>query len=120
MRNLFFILSLFLMFILLSLSYYPRVFSQSNNSTPSNNGGDLTQLFNTVQDSVVKINIITEGGYGFQGSGFIYDNDGHIVTNAHVVMGAKTITITFPNENSYSAQIIGEDLYSDLAVYLQQ
>ena len=104
------------MFIFLSLSY-PYAFSQSNNSTASNNGGgDLTQLFNTVKDSVVKINTITQDGNSFQGSGFIYDNDGHVVTNAHVLIGAKTITVTFPNENSYSVQIIGEDPYSDLAV----
>jgi len=49
-------------------------------------------------------------------TGFIYDNDGHIVTNYHVVNNANSINVTFAGGNSYSAQIIGTDPYSDLAV----
>jgi S1-C subfamily serine protease len=51
-----------------------------------------------------------------QGSGFVYDNNGHIVTNAHVVNGAKQIDVTFSDGTVRSADIVGQDLNSDLAV----
>ena len=52
------------------------------------------------------------------GSGFVYDHNGDIVTNYHVVAGAKnnTIVVTFMDGVSYEAKISGIDPYSDLAV----
>ena len=50
------------------------------------------------------------------GSGFVYDTQGHIVTNSHVVDGAQTADITFVDGNKYSAKVIGNDIYSDIAV----
>ena len=52
------------------------------------------------------------------GSGFVYDHNGDIVTNYHVVVGAKnnTIVVTFMDGVSYEANIMGVDPYSDLAV----
>jgi S1-C subfamily serine protease len=50
------------------------------------------------------------------GSGFVYDNQGHIVTNNHVVNGAKTMDVTFVDGNTYTAKVIGTDPSSDLAV----
>jgi S1-C subfamily serine protease len=50
------------------------------------------------------------------GSGFVYDNRGHIVTNNHVVNGAKTVDVTFVDGNMYRARVIGTDSSSDLAV----
>ena len=50
------------------------------------------------------------------GSGFVYDNQGHIVTNNHVVSGANKIEVTFVDGNTYSAKVIGGDPYTDLAV----
>ena len=55
-------------------------------------------------------------GFQASGSGFIYDNDGHILTNNHVVEGANSTYVTLSNGNSYSAFIVGRDPYSDLAV----
>ena len=51
-----------------------------------------------------------------QGSGFVYDTQGHIVTNAHVVHGSEQIDITFSSGVMRSATIVGQDLHSDLAV----
>ncbi len=51
-----------------------------------------------------------------QGSGFVYDNLGHIVTNAHVVHGSDQIEVTFWDGTIELAKLIGEDLHSDLAV----
>ncbi len=50
------------------------------------------------------------------GSGFIWDQEGHIVTNNHVVEGASQIEVTFSDGSSYDATLIGADSQSDLAV----
>jgi S1-C subfamily serine protease len=50
------------------------------------------------------------------GSGVIYDTKGHIITNAHVIRGAKAILVTFINGKESSAEIIGTDPRTDLAV----
>jgi 2-alkenal reductase len=51
-----------------------------------------------------------------QGSGFIYDADGHIVTNNHVVEGADTIQVTFSDDTVITATLVGRDPFADLAV----
>ena len=50
------------------------------------------------------------------GSGFVWDAEGHIVTNNHVVTGADIIRVTFSNGNSLRAELVGSDSDSDLAV----
>ncbi len=50
------------------------------------------------------------------GSGWVYDSDGHIVTNYHVISGADQVTVLFPDGNEHPAQIVGEDPTTDLAV----
>ena len=51
-----------------------------------------------------------------QGSGFVYDPDGHIVTNEHVVDGATSVSVRFWNGNTYKATVVGSDPSTDLAV----
>jgi 2-alkenal reductase len=51
-----------------------------------------------------------------QGSGFIYDTDGHIVTNNHVVEGADTIQVSFSDDTVITATLVGRDPFADLAV----
>ena len=50
------------------------------------------------------------------GSGFVWDTEGHIVTNNHVVENADTIRVSFANGTSVPAQLVGNDASSDLAV----
>lgn len=50
------------------------------------------------------------------GSGFLIDQDGHIVTNNHVIEGADLIEVTFSNGDTYGADLIGRDPATDLAV----
>ena len=50
------------------------------------------------------------------GSGFVYDTHGHLITNEHVIQGAKEIIVTFLDGRSYKAEIIGVDGYTDIAV----
>src|SRR5215217_7965914 len=50
------------------------------------------------------------------GSGFVYDNKGRIITNNHVVGDAKIVDITLVDRNRYTANVIGTDIFSDIAV----
>jgi S1-C subfamily serine protease len=50
------------------------------------------------------------------GSGVIYDNQGHILTNDHVVEGAQTLLVSLPDGRSFKAKLIGADPLTDLAV----
>ena len=51
-----------------------------------------------------------------QGSGFVYDANGDIVTNQHVVDGAQSVSVKFWNGKTYSAHVVGTDASTDLAV----
>lgn len=50
------------------------------------------------------------------GSGFVWDEEGHIVTNFHVVQNAESITVSFGNDEMLEAELVGSDLFTDLAV----
>ena len=50
------------------------------------------------------------------GSGFLIDNDGHILTNAHVVEGAVKVTVQFSDDKTVDAKIVGKDTSTDLAL----
>jgi S1-C subfamily serine protease len=80
----------------------------------------LVEIFEKVESGVVRINVqrpaeFVRGPSGI-GSGFVYDKDGHIITNAHVVESATKVTVTFLDGRSFKADIIGHDTFTDLAV----
>ena len=50
------------------------------------------------------------------GSGFVWDEEGHIVTNNHVIQGADRVTVVFADRTEWDAKVIGTDPDSDLAV----
>jgi S1-C subfamily serine protease len=75
----------------------------------------LPELFSKVEQSVVQITVQKGNARGV-GSGFVYDKQGHIVTNYHVVEGANKVTVTFLDGTSYRASIVGSDPYTDLAI----
>ena len=59
------------------------------------------------------------GGRGSQsatGTGFVYDADGHIVTNEHVVDGASSVSVKLSDGSTWKATVVGTDISSDLAV----
>ena len=95
----------------------------SDNLLEQNNSTELKiqDLFSQTSKSVVQITIIDPLSNAQQGlgSGFLYDKDGHIITNNHVVAfneGNNNYLVTFSNGNSYEAKLIGHDPYSDLAI----
>lgn len=59
------------------------------------------------------VHIATASG---QGSGFVYDQTGHVITNNHVVQGAQQLLVTFADGSERAAQLVGTDPASDLAV----
>ncbi|MEM1655113.1 MAG: trypsin-like peptidase domain-containing protein [Nitrososphaerota archaeon] len=80
-------------------------------------------VYEKVKDSVVmiKARVLVETVFGqryasSQGSGFVYDAAGYIVTNYHVVEGAVDVEVFFPDKTAYKATIIGVDPYADIAV----
>ena len=78
-------------------------------------GEHLADLYERTVQSVVFIRAVTAQGEG-SGSGFVWDADGHIVTNYHVVQDADLLTVKFFNGREYTADIVAWDLDADLAV----
>ena len=108
----------------------PASFTQPSGSHNPAQSLSLTGIFKQVENSVVQITstvsnpnmqiIINgtplEGQSTRLGSGFVYDNQGHIITNNHVVGNAKTVDVTFVDGNTYTAKVVGTDPFSDIAV----
>jgi S1-C subfamily serine protease len=100
--------------------------------------GTLSDIYQQVSPSVVNIQVVSQStavtlnlpdgiptpdnqlpGPQVQqslGSGFIWDKQGHIITNNHVVEGATSIEVFFQDGTSYKAELVGADKDSDLAV----
>lgn len=93
--------------------------------------GTLEQIYENVGPSVVHIQVVVESSGaspfpGFtppqqgpqrgEGSGFVWDQQGHIVTNNHVVEGASSINVIFSDGLTVSGTLVGADADSDLAV----
>ncbi|HJM14452.1 MAG TPA: trypsin-like peptidase domain-containing protein [Candidatus Nitrosopelagicus sp.] len=79
----------------------------------------LTEIFERTEESVVQVNIRSDNAInnrGNMGSGFVYKDDGYIITNHHVVDDAERVTVTFLDGESYIAKIIGTDADLDIAV----
>jgi len=70
------------------------------------------QAFATASRSVVYVSNVGIGS----GSGVIYDTTGDIVTNAHVVAGAQSLSVTLATGKSYAARLVGTDTADDLAI----
>jgi putative serine protease PepD len=84
---------------------------------PVSSGGglDVGAVYRAARAGVVEITVTVPGGAA-QGSGFVYDSKGHIVTNDHVVEDSSSIKVAFPDGSSYSASLVGTDPSTDLAV----
>jgi S1-C subfamily serine protease len=72
-------------------------------------------IYERASKAVVEISA-RGGSQQAQGSGFVYDADGHIVTNQHVVAGASAISVSFSNGVQLDAELVGTDPSTDLAV----
>ena len=77
--------------------------------------GSLEALYELVSPGVVSLQFNTAEGGG-QGTGFVVDKEGHIVTNYHVTSDVKELEVHFPSGLKVYGTVIGTDLDSDLAV----
>jgi len=75
----------------------------------------LTTLYEKINPGVVTIIATSTQGEG-SGSGFVYDYDGHIITNYHVVEGADAIEVDFASGKKVYGDVIATDIDSDIAV----
>ena len=90
----------------------------------NNNNNSLTfkELFARAKDSVVQVTVrgtplpFVNNLTLAIGSGFVFDRQGHIVTNNHVIYGGSNVTVTFSNGTIYAAEVVGADIFSDIAV----
>lgn len=97
-----------------------------NDSQPASNSSNLSvhSIYERTHKGVVEISVSEQTSSPFggsqpqqaQGSGFVYDTSGHVITNQHVVAGAQTIKVKFWNGKTYDARVVGTDPSTDLAV----
>jgi S1-C subfamily serine protease len=105
--------------------------TSSLSTSSSTSSSSLPDVFQKVENSVVQItstksnpneviilNGVPQAGRRNTalGSGFVYDNQGHIVTNYHVIDGASRADVTFTDGNTYSANVVGKDPNSDVVI----
>ena len=76
----------------------------------------LISLYEHINQGVVAIHVLTVDQDSFQGSGFVYDQKGSIVTNYHLVENVQTIEVDFADGYRAEGKLIGKDLDSDIAV----
>src|SRR5919106_6210392 len=106
---------------LLNSSAQAQTFENNTDSViiPNNIRLNLSELFTRVESSVLQVtDPSTPGLLGPRlGSGFVYDKEGHIITNNHVIAGGSgDLDITFLDGTVYDARLVGSDPYADLAV----
>ncbi len=89
-------------------------------------GLTVTEIYRRTYQGVVDVTVGEASSFSFgrggsqsrtgEGSGFVYDSKGDIVTNDHVVSGATSITVKFWNGATYTGHVVGTDPSTDLAV----
>lgn len=78
---------------------------------------EITATSNAMQgDSTFPFGEQQGGTQQAQGSGFVYDAAGHVITNYHVVQGATSLEVTLADGSTYDATVVGTDPSTDLAV----
>jgi putative serine protease PepD len=96
-------------------------------SNVSNTDLSVGQVAKSATKSVVEVDATTSGGgstfpfgndgsQSAEGTGFVYDTKGDIVTNQHVVSGASTVKVKFSDGSTYTATVVGSDSSTDIAV----
>jgi S1-C subfamily serine protease len=91
---------------------------------PSNGGKKISDIYEGAKHGVVQVtstSVVSNSFFGAQeqqaqGSGFVIDKDGHVVTNYHVVQGAKKVQVSFSDEEQMDAKVVGTDPSTDIAV----
>jgi putative serine protease PepD len=101
-----------------------QVTVEGSQPTASSSSLSVNQIYQRANRGVVEVTVTSSAQTPFggsetqqaQGSGFVYDSDGHIVTNEHVVDGSSSVSVKFWNSATYKATVVGTDASTDLAV----
>ena len=92
---------------------------------PSSGGKKISQIYEAAKHGVVQVtstSVVSDSPFfgaqeqQAQGSGLVIDKDGHVVTNYHVVQGAKKVQVSFSDSELMDATVIGTDPSTDIAV----
>jgi S1-C subfamily serine protease len=91
---------------------------------PSSGGKKISDIYEAAKHGVVQVistSVVSNSFFGAQeqqaqGSGFVIDKDGHVVTNYHVVQGAKKVQVSFSDNEERDATVVGTDPSTDIAV----
>ena len=121
-----FILVAMIVFVFSGLMLYAghlEIFGQSDD-TRNSTSISISKIFKDVQGSVVQItrenkqapDSPEDENVTSLGSGFVFDKEGRIITNHHVVQDSKSVDVTFIDGNRYVASVIGSDPFNDVAV----
>ena len=92
---------------------------ESVENVPQEGGLSFQQIYENTIDSVVSISCTGENAAS-SGTGVVLTENGYIVTNCHVIAGAKQITVLLTDDRQLPAQVVGSDPVSDLAVLYVQ
>lgn len=109
----------------MSYSYADQRIDSLENQVLEEQRNSNVVYFNPEQDSISRLfqesdqSVVSIAAYGSenaQGSGFVYSEKGYIVTNEHVVEGSTDVEVSFIDGTTKTAEIIGTDPYTDIAV----
>lgn len=100
----------------LSGSAAPPVTERLEEGSVDAGGSLVAAIAARVSPSVVRIDVASNGIGQGSGSGVLYSSDGHVITNAHVVQDAPTVTVTLPDGQRFDGEVLGTDPVSDIAV----
>ena len=76
----------------------------------------LIDIFEKSEESIVQVSVLRGESEGGMGSGFVYSDEGYIITNQHVVQDAQKVMITFLDGEAYIGNVVGSDRDLDIAV----
>ena len=93
-----------------------ETFEVNSLATIQNWENQMMNIYDTSLPSVVQINTTVMGNIGGYGTGFIWDDKGHVITNYHVIRNSNEIKLTFSDLYEYDAELVGYDIDSDVAV----
>ena len=104
----------------------PQVTVAGDAQSVADSSSPVAAAYKASHKAVVEITVASAaGGSAFgggggtqqaQGSGFVYDEQGHVITNQHVVDGAQSVKVTLWNGKTYDATVVGSDPSTDIAV----
>jgi S1-C subfamily serine protease len=92
---------------------------------PSSGGKKISDIYEAAKHGVVQVtstSVVSNNPFlgpqeqQAQGSGFVIDKDGHVVTNYHVIEGAKKVQVSFSDNDQRDATVVGADPSTDIAV----